>query len=230
MATDPFDVLMEVEALLHHPASPQNVAAAHGLLAGHDEKMLLSTAAKALVLLGRPDEALVKCDEANAYSSSLSWPRFWRAAALVMKHEPATLWAPELAAAFRGDRSVSKEALRQPVFESVRDSAAFLEALGRGKDLAPEIARLVELSEDAEPWTLWLAAVELAGHGDQRSVLDAKIFALEAILEDIDEHGEANLDQYGDHPVDFFVEQVTTARAAREQLGNTRSAFASARG
>jgi hypothetical protein len=230
MATDPFEVLMEVEALLQHPASAKNVEKAHALLAGHDEKMLLSTTAKVLVLLGRPDEALVKCDEANAYSSSLSWPRFWRAAALVMKHEPATRWVPELAAAFKGDRSVAREALRQPAFESVRGSAAFLEALGRGKDLAPEIARLVELSEDAEPWTLWLAASELSAHGDQASVHDAKIFALEVILEDIDEHGEANLDQYGDQPVAFFVDQVTAARAAREKLGDTRSAFASARG
>jgi hypothetical protein len=162
MPTDPFDVLMQVEALLEHPASLQNVSLAYTLLSGHDEKMLLSTTAKALVLLGRPDDALAKCDEANAYSGSLSWPRFWRAAALVMKHEPATRWAPELAAAFKGDRSVSKEALRQPAFESVRDSAAFLEALGRGKDLAAEIARLVELSEEAEPWTVWQAAVALA--------------------------------------------------------------------
>jgi hypothetical protein len=61
-------------------------------------------------------------------------------------------------------------------------------------------------------------------------VIDAQLFALEAILEDLDEHGEANLDQYGDHPVAFFVAEVEAARAARERLGETRSAFASARG
>ena len=224
------DLLLDVDALLAHPVSPKNLAAAFAVLEKNNkEKLLLSYWAKALVLAGKPEAALAKVEAALASSGLESWPYFWKAAALVQQGASPKAWAPALKVAFKGDRDVAKEALQQPAFEGVRESAAFLAAIGRKTGVptvAREVKKLIAMAEDGvEPWPLFKAAAKLDAHADQASVLDAKLFALKAIVEDLDEHGDANLDMHGGRPEAFFREALKNAKAARKKLGRTKSAF-----
>lgn len=228
MAKDPLVLLLEVDELLSYPASPASVKKALTFLKKHErEKLLRSYWAKALVLSGQPEEALVMVDDALAFSEA-AWPHFWRAAALVMTGARPATWAKELRLAWRGDKDVAAEALRQPAFEAVRGNAAFLAAIGRKPgEAGPSAAvmKLVALAEDAEPYALFKAASKLAKEKDQASVLDAQLRALGDICDDLDEHGDANLDLYGNQPASFFRAARTKAKAARKALGRDRSAF-----
>ncbi len=229
MSTDPLDVLMAVDDLLHHPAAPSDIEKALVVLKKHaKQKLLLSYFAKALVLGGKYQAALEKADEAVADQKSSAWPRFWRAAALVGLGADAKQWVPELKLAYKGDRDVAKEAMAQPVFDTVRGSAEFLSAIGQKKGAAGpsvEVARLIKLATHGEPFDLWAAASTLGKHQDQPSIIDAKLNALEAICEDLDEHGEANLAEYGNKSPVFFHKALKAEKTARKALGKARSAF-----
>lgn len=228
MAVDPFDVMIDLDDLLSRGASSADVTKALALLKKHGrQKMLLSYYAKALVLAGQFAEALKKADAAIADEPSASWPHLWKAAALVGTGAKSSQWAPSLKKAYQGDKDVAGEALAQPVFAAVRTDAAFLSAIGRGASapkLSADLQRLVKLAQ-GEPWPLYQATTKLSKHADQASVLDARLYALDAIVDDLDEHGDVNLADAGGKPPAFYRDAQLEAKRARKLLGRKKSAF-----
>ncbi|XXF76129.1 hypothetical protein P2318_24125 [Myxococcaceae bacterium GXIMD 01537] len=230
-----FEMMMEVDDLLHS-GDKEDARKALALLKKRNAKVqknpsLLGYLAKAQLLSGDAKAALASAEKAIAMDTlGRAWGHFWRAASLAVLDQDRKEIFASLSTAYSRDEDVAAEALRQPAFETLRDEPAFLKAIKRqpARSLDTKLSRLLKLALADEPFKLYQAASKLVDtHEDLASVLDALVDSLTGIVDDLDEHGDANLDDYGRRKIspDTFRAELREAKAQRKALGRKKSAF-----
>jgi hypothetical protein len=193
----------------------------------------MQCASKAHFLLGDANKALEAADAARALDveGDSAWGEFWRAAALAVLGETDAMLASLRVACSREKTKAPLLALSLEAFKPYRDSAAFLAAIDRPPEpkLDKTLVGLLERCISGDLFDFYRATRKALKHADADSVLDARIVALEAILEDFDEHGDSSLrSELEGVSVEALVEERDAALKQRAQSTVKRSAFSDA--
>lgn len=175
--------------------------------------------AKAHVMAKQPEAAIKVCDDVLAIENpevtiTGRWLYFWKAAAFALQNEPSAMCA-QLAMASAIDRKIRSAVIGQKEFFPFldRDDLQAAVALPSKPTLDADILKLTELlSKEQTKLAAYELAKSLTSHRDQASVVAAALLALDSIISDIEEHGDANVEEFwggGRYSLQNFVADQT---------------------
>ena len=242
------DVLTKVDDLLH-AGNPENLAEAVKLLLPFSDQDADSNAylAKAYVLAGKTSLAIAAADKLISAKAHLNvgtwyrWGYFWKAAAFAVEMKKTEM-LDSLSKAYEVEKDMRKHAISTRQFKPFHEDPAFLSLLGlptRPTLEAPfsDMVRYLSSGRPFQSYELSKAYLEKKGSSvsngasdEVLSALDAIVRALEIITEDLDEHGDANLEDYGAGKisVETFHSEHEAYKAKRAALGTKASTLANA--
>jgi tetratricopeptide (TPR) repeat protein len=130
--------------------------------------------------------------------------------------------AIELNARRAGLGGYHQRALEDPAFGALRADPELLVLCDPLPSEVP-LRRIYELLQAGRHFDAYQAGLQLAGSEHHDAALDAVEAALEAIVSDLQEHGDANLESYGggSHDCGFFLLELERIRSLRQ--GRPRS-------
>lgn len=199
--------LIEIDNLLH-TASSEDLEKAIAMLTPVvvDDAEAYPYLAKAYVLARRPKlaiqaaESMVTARKTKLADFWIRWAYFWRATAhaQLQEREKALEF---LAKAYAIDKDIQAQAISRLEFQPYFEDREFLSLL----ELPPcpkldvDLQNFVKLINQSRYAEAFAYGMELHSrpHPDQASVVDGLLRVLEIIVEDIDEHGDANVAEFG---------------------------------
>jgi tetratricopeptide (TPR) repeat protein len=198
---DSFDVMMKVDDLIDKGKAQEGLdLVAPYLEKDSDDILLLQAKGKCLLNLGDAKGAFEQFDKATKNPFDAAYPYFWRGAAFGKLGKKKEMFE-DLARAIARDKDAAREAVQSWGYMQWLDDPEFLETIDApgNPTLSPVVMDLVALQNEDEWFGVFETAIDnIDNKEDPLSILDAGIEALEIITEDIEEHGEANLNMYGD--------------------------------
>ncbi len=230
--------MRKVDDLLHF-GEPENLAEAIELLLPFSDQDPDSNAclAKAYVLSGNPTMAIEAADKLISAKAHLKvgtcyrWGYFWKAAAFAVEKKKTEM-LDSLAKAYAVEKDTRKHALSTRQFKPFHDDPAFLSLF----DLPPrpaldapfsDMVRYLSSGRSFQAYKLAKAFLDEKGSLEENvasdkvhSELDATVTALEIITEDLDELGDANLEDYGGGKI-----AIATFHSEHEAYKAKRNAF-----
>lgn len=242
------DLLRKVDDLLHF-GEPENLAEAIELLLPYSDHDPDSNAylAKAYVLAGKTTLAIAAADKLISAKSHLAvgtwyrWGYFWKAAAFAVEMKKPEM-LDSLSKAYEVEKDMRKHAISTRQFEPFYDDPAFLSLLdlpSRPNLEKPfyDMVRYLSSGRSFQAYELAKSYLDEKGPSEKNgasdevlSALDAIVRALEIITEDLDEHGDANLDYHGAGKVSVatFHSEYEAYKSKRMALGPKASPLANA--